>query len=1154
MPHCVVCGNPFKVNPAPTSGSAWHGSEAATLILPGSGLMVKDLLINVFQSLDPDLCARLRGENRESYGHSGLAGSERHGNCKAWSHAAICRTCYRLSEQIDEYETRVNKSKENLVFRREKYVSVYRHHHPLDGWGTGRLNDAFAGGGLGGAGGADFDDDVIGTPLTKTDGSKPDLSKHHDLLDKFLPNISLEEGPVTKQELPDDDDGGGLLDGTGVPFVHDNGDGNGVLDGGDVEAVGGGGKRSKRNAVMEAIVKLEAEEYDAYEIPELPYSDGGGDDDDDYDYKAATKPKGKKRGPKPGSKRGPKAGSKKAAEKAEKAEKASKKSRTFIKASDDPLAEGMKARVKADCLIVSNKTRTPEEVEAFIETTPDPALMREVLRDLDQDIDDYKQYLPSICLDQETAVCWDIVQLKTEEPAAMKHVVPGGLTCFVCSIDFERFVDKLDHILDAHSDYRPYECSACVQPLPPPAAEGGEPPPPLQAPPTFNSEKAAYDHVCENHDYKDPDNLTALKTSREPEEKVLGKFSCRHCPLVSTSKLGYWYHWWKRHFKYKQQPCPIGCNGSEPLGSATDFRRHVLFHHFEYRFSCPQCETFETQTKECIVRHMAKHDDFKQEDGGQALFPKKVMVPKRERKKKDKDDKDGGGGGGGDKKPLKLGMNVCAPMALRKARANSKVPLNLLEKMFVNPDHALITTTESQLGMASFPAPMRTFFEHQLDLLKTAMPSLIDSVQVDRDWATVMYKVGTFKLTYGIPGEFRCMECGEEFNEVSEKYSHVLEKHEGNGSPFFCEECPPSAETGLPTETFSVEANARTHMKTMHKRLQKESPTDDYDHDPIPLVNANSGATTYKCKFCAITCVSEFAYWYHVAASHKMFKSGRCPDCRQVLVGPKQFRHHLMVTHAMHRFQCPECEEKNYNSALLFQRHIKTHMVKVKDSTETGDAQNKFSLHMAKRVKRADIKCDICSMAIKNENAFARHMLSLHEIKIPVQCKVCKMTLEDPRALEAHKKSEHGVGSCHYCGKSFFVKGDLIAHIEKIHEGKSNEKSLMCEICSKSFNTIFQLKTHKVIHKEKTLKCQVCPKVFHWKSSLESHMIACHMNNGPKKVHTCEFCGKSFADKSNYRSHRFTHTQEKPYNCAGCGKGFIRKDVLRTHLKSCTVK
>ena len=73
------------------------------------------------------------------------------------------------------------------------------------------------------------------------------------------------------------------------------------------------------------------------------------------------------------------------------------------------------------------------------------------------------------------------------------------------------------------------------------------------------------------------------------------------------------------------------------------------------------------------------------------------------------------------------------------------------------------------------------------------------------------------------------------------------------------------------------------------------------------------------------------------------------------------------------------------------------------------------------------------------------------------------MTLEDPRALEAHKKSEHGVGSCHYCGKSFFVKGDLIAHIEKIHEGKLNDKvgiSTFYIQCRKDLLSCFKLKRH----------------------------------------------------------------------------------------------
>ena len=88
------------------------------------------------------------------------------------------------------------------------------------------------------------------------------------------------------------------------------------------------------------------------------------------------------------------------------------------------------------------------------------------------------------------------------------------------------------------------------------------------------------------------------------------------------------------------------------------------------------------------------------------------------------------------------------------------------------------------------------------------------------------------------------------------------------------------------------------------------------------------------------------------------------------------------------RFQCPECDEKIFNTALLFQRHIKTHMVKVKDSSEKEDANNKLSLHMAKRAKKEAMKCGICSMEIKNDNAFARHMMSMHEIKVAVTCKV----------------------------------------------------------------------------------------------------------------------------------------------------------------------
>ena len=86
MPHCVVCGNPFKVNQSATAGSSWRGPEAANLVLPCSGFLVKDLLITVFQQIDPELANRLRTGENPDYMVTG-----QHGNCKISSPSALCR-------------------------------------------------------------------------------------------------------------------------------------------------------------------------------------------------------------------------------------------------------------------------------------------------------------------------------------------------------------------------------------------------------------------------------------------------------------------------------------------------------------------------------------------------------------------------------------------------------------------------------------------------------------------------------------------------------------------------------------------------------------------------------------------------------------------------------------------------------------------------------------------------------------------------------------------------------------------------------------------------------------------------------------------------------------------------------------------------------
>ena len=67
-----------------------------------------------------------------------------------------------------------------------------------------------------------------------------------------------------------------------------------------------------------------------------------------------------------------------------------------------------------------------------------------------------------------------------------------------------------------------------------------------------------------------------------------------------------------------------------------------------------------------------------------------------------------------------------------------------------------------------------------------------------------------------------------------------------------------------------------------------------------------------------------------------------------------------------------------------------------------------------------------------------------------------------------------GVFSCDICQKEF--KGTKAKHVlgrhKMIHEGKK----FKCEICSKSFVSVFELRAHKEIHnsERKTFKCDIC--------------------------------------------------------------------------------
>lgn len=212
-----------------------------------------------------------------------------------------------------------------------------------------------------------------------------------------------------------------------------------------------------------------------------------------------------------------------------------------------------------------------------------------------------------------------------------------------------------------------------------------------------------------------------------------------------------------------------------------------------------------------------------------------------------------------------------------------------------------------------------------------------------------------------------------------------------------------------------------------------------------------------------------------------------------------------------------------------------------------------YASHLTTKLPVPNVKCSICGKCVPPK-LLKKHMYH-HTDDMPFPCTLCDKKFKTRMQLTAHTNlhNQHSTHVCDICGNTFKRQIYLNVHKQKVHPVLDSKiETLECYVCQQQYKSLLSLRTHINVHfVPKNHLCTQCGQRFRRIGSLQKHLLRADHGGEENRKFQCEFCQKKFPDRTRYITHRYVHTNERPFKCTyeGCDKAYRDTQSLKDHYR-----